>query len=1165
MLVAQNTSATSKPRGTSVPRRELPRGAQEEGVTEVYERLGDVKRFTLYEARSHFYLAAHNTSQTRFRVLKIDRVPPIMAQAEEPESPPKPQEEQADAKVAEQGAAERPEHKRTPSMPTDVQSIVEDAPQARPNAPSGTLSSEITELASSLAPADPPPGEAAPVPHAPLTSISGLRYLSTDDPEIPHLRQSSEWKAYTTDGKDQEAKEAAPAPADVPERTVPPIAALGSTRSPKHTNRASIIAPDAPAPPESEPPRKEANAWDPSDASAWKLNVSSDSVEYSASEMTELLDTIREGNRSTGGLKEVGRFFGLIGFVRFTAGYYMVLISQRSAVALLGGHYIYHCDETQVIPVCHSSILSSAPGRSKLRDQTEAQMLRTFRQVDLSKNFYFSYTYDITRTLQENMTGPRTSTRDCSAWAWSFNEKCMWNFHLLRPAFDDCRRTDKDPASPKRPWVLPLVHGFVDQAKLVVLGRTIYVTLIARRSRHFAGARFHKRGTDLEGHVANDVETEQIVNEPVTSPFFAPRHQMTGERPYRPSPHFTSYVMIRGSIPIYWTQDSTNMSPRPPIAISVVDPYFAPAMRHFDSLFRTYGTPVIVLNLIKSKEKQPRESKLLHAYSECVQYLNQFLPDGSDGGKDRRIKYVAWDMSRASKSRDQDVIGILETLAEDTLHATRFFHSGSAPQSFRQTPLESARSHEDGRVGIDMTRHSLLLQHGVARVNCVDCLDRTNAAQFVLGKTALGHQLHALGLLQHPHLSFDSDAVNMLTEMYHDLGDTIALQYGGSALAHTTDTYRKINHWTSHSRDMLEGLKRYYANSFADADKQASIDLFLGQDKCTDEISVADDKPTPTPVFRGVQRYLAHDEDLGRKQAYINAYVNSDAHFWDGYYRPSLFTDLQRHHAYKMTAVHQQPSLLPGEAFPALNSGGISPLLAPSELGPVAPLSSTAPSNALRRGKGHATFGPRRAEEPPTTPTPRRTLLGGVRRWIAPQQDRKNPASRPASKYEAHTSDAGAQSAAAPQAEPSSLELAVAKTLRPVISKQEQREYQAYTMQFLQLQFQRSQRTTDADMQIYGGAIALPTAAMQCEAPGVVPPNTDPALATYMQVANMELVAGVRPVPQPSTQRIVSAPAITTPSRLAACASVATPETLGAPTDTKVRSYAAWLHMAHVK
>lgn len=84
----------------------------------------------------------------------------------------------------------------------------------------------------------------------------------------------------------------------------------------------------------------------------------------------------------------------------------------------------------------------------------------------------------------------------------------------------------------------------------------------------------------------------------------------------------------------------------------------------------------------------------------------------------------------------------------------------------------------------------------------------------MIGKAAFGHQLHALGLLDNPTLPFDSDAVNMLTEMYHDLGDTIALQYGGSHLVNTMETYRKINQWTSHSRDMLEGLKRYYANSF---------------------------------------------------------------------------------------------------------------------------------------------------------------------------------------------------------------------------------------------------------------------------------------------------------------------------------------------------------------
>lgn len=124
------------------------------------------------------------------------------------------------------------------------------------------------------------------------------------------------------------------------------------------------------------------------------------------------------------------------------------------------------------------------------------------------------------------------------------------------------------------------------------------------------------------------------------------------------------------------------------------------------------------------------------------------------------------------------------------------------------------------------------VQNGICRTNCVDCLDRTNAAQFVFGKRALGHQLYALGVVDTPNLAFDSDAVNMLTEMYHDHGDSecyprsmqasmrlrsylagLALQYTGSALVNRVETYRRMPHWNSHSRDIIENLKRFYANS----------------------------------------------------------------------------------------------------------------------------------------------------------------------------------------------------------------------------------------------------------------------------------------------------------------------------------------------------------------
>lgn len=77
--------------------------------------------------------------------------------------------------------------------------------------------------------------------------------------------------------------------------------------------------------------------------------------------------------------------------------------------------------------------------------------------------------------------------------------------------------------------------------------------------------------------------------------------------------------------------------------VSVVDPFFTAAAKHFDDLFKRYGAPIMILNLIKCREPQPRESKLLDEYTRCVDYLNQFLPVG------KKMEYRPWDMSRAYK------------------------------------------------------------------------------------------------------------------------------------------------------------------------------------------------------------------------------------------------------------------------------------------------------------------------------------------------------------------------------------------------------------------------------------------------------------------------------------------------------------------------------------
>jgi len=100
-------------------------------------------------------------------------------------------------------------------------------------------------------------------------------------------------------------------------------------------------------------------------------------------------------------------------------------------------------------------------------------------------------------------------------------------------------------------------------------------------------------------------------------------------------------------------------------------------------------------------------------------------------------------------------------------------------------------NHIESKVAECFARRGIV-QTGIIRTNCVDCLDRTNTAQFAIGKCALGFQLCALGVLETPKLEFDSDCVRMLEELYEDHGDTLALQYGGSQLVHRIKTYRLI-------------------------------------------------------------------------------------------------------------------------------------------------------------------------------------------------------------------------------------------------------------------------------------------------------------------------------------------------------------------------------------
>lgn len=620
------------------------------------------------------------------------------------------------------------------------------------------------------------------------------------------------------------------------------------------------------------------------------LGIIEDDMVYTKREMVQLLDAIDDGNKSSGGLKQKSSAWALLGFIRFTGPYYMLLVTKRSQIAMLGGHNVYQIDDTELIP-----LTTAEASRSKSDKQPEEERYRAIlNSLDLSRSFYFSYSYDITQSLQHNICRERKAHHDGLPrhTPEDYNTMFVWNHHLMSPAV----ATFKNPYQ----WFLPVIHGYVDQAKLNVFGRQVYISIIARRSRLFAGARFLKRGANDLGHVANDVETEQIVCDQVTTSFHS-----AGPTLYA-NPNYSSYLQHRGSIPLHWTQENTGVSPKPDIQMNLVDPFYSAAALHFDNLFERYGAPIYVLNLIKSRERTPRESKLLKEFTTAINYLNQFLPE------DKKLIYNAWDMSRAAKSRDQDVIQTLEDIAGDIIPRTGFFKNGNGVES------------------------GLQVQNGVARTNCIDCLDRTNAAQFVIGKRALGYQLHSLGVIDEMTVEFDTDVVNLFTSMWHDHGDTIAIQYGGSHLVNTMATYRKINQWSSHSRDMVESFKRYYNNSFLDAQRQEAYNLYLGNyifaqgapmlwDLSTDYYLHHSDpksfleKKRPNYISWYTPEYLKKRE-VPPLPSHPKEPLSRLDNYWLEYYRPLTLSTLSKIYSYKMkSTLRYMPLYRPGQPAPDMS------------------------------------------------------------------------------------------------------------------------------------------------------------------------------------------------------------------------------------------------------
>ncbi|VDM05623.1 unnamed protein product, partial [Schistocephalus solidus] len=445
--------------------------------------------------------------------------------------------------------------------------------------------------------------------------------------------------------------------------------------------------------------------------------------------------------------------YGILGTIKLLSGRYIITVDKRELVGKIFGHKIYRAVEFSIHPFAKST--------SNLNEEemeTETAYIEMLRYVLEIEGFYFSYTYDLTLTQQRlSELGPDAKRQNIFERA---ERRFVWNGFLLD---DWCGLVSAALSTPPvyawpklESFITPVIFGYVGilqpatstASSFNVSDDTPCYALISRRSVFRAGTRFYARGVDKDANAANTVETEQIA--------------------YIPPGNIFSFVQIRGSVPLFWSQRpdlkykplvkmgygqkdlTTRADERNELLgqIEVAPEQVEILKQHFhDVCFAQRYGRTIAINLLDEKGL---ERRLCRSYAIASQSVDQ-----------AELKYESFDFHRECSALKWNRLSILLDRLEPEIVTMRLVDS----------------------------------QTGVFRTNCIDCLDRTNVVQSMIAHRAL-----ELGL-QQSHLASSvsgeqsdfmraiwPDFEQAFKNVWADNADILSVQYSGTKALKTDFT-----------------------------------------------------------------------------------------------------------------------------------------------------------------------------------------------------------------------------------------------------------------------------------------------------------------------------------------------------------------------------------------
>lgn len=476
--------------------------------------------------------------------------------------------------------------------------------------------------------------------------------------------------------------------------------------------------------------------------------------------------------------------YSVVGLIEANNNSYLIAVSNVKEIGCVLNSKIYKIEAFTYIPSQNYKITEA--------DKSYLKMLDDF----LARNpLYYSDTMDLTISFKSYKKRIENNSYTFKSFLFPYSIPFYcWNYSIA---------TIFDYKGMER-FIFPIINGYVGISSLTDYAQGLKYVLIARKDTRRSGMRFLIRGADVNGNVANFVETEEIL------------YLNEGDKI-----DILSFVQIKGSVPLIWNQEPC-LQLNPPIIpkddFQVNTKVFD---LHMNDLIKSYDG-VYAINLIDKKKDQ----KTLGDYYHTL-YMNY-----KEEKKISNIMYVWFDFhSECKKMKYQNLSKLMKSSSViQAINNMKYTHVQFNANILKMTPMERTIDLLPSVPSNDVS--FLSTQTGVFRSNCVDCLDRTNVVQTLFGRYFLHKMLFALKKCPAPNgeafQKFNDSFEKLFKIMWADHGDNLSLAYSGTGALKSDYVRTGKRSFMGNLVDGYLSCKRFYINNFVDGYNQDCHDYFLG-------------------------------------------------------------------------------------------------------------------------------------------------------------------------------------------------------------------------------------------------------------------------------------------------------------------------------------------------